>query len=94
MIEYVYLFENGEWYSIGYDENQKPKLNKLDIAKTIASIINWDEYERLYDQSLTKNKITELLNKTKATDPNAPAGVGATDPNAQANSFDTTMNGV
>lgn len=78
----------------GYDENQKPKLNKLDIAKTIASIINWDEYERLYDKSLTKNKITELLNKTKATDPNAPAGVGATDPNAQANSFDTTMNGV
>jgi hypothetical protein len=39
-------------------------------------------------------EITELLNKTKATDPNAPAGVGATDPNAQANSFDTTMNGV
>ncbi len=23
MIEYVYLFENGEWYSIGYDEKQK-----------------------------------------------------------------------
>ena len=35
MIEYVYLFENGEWYSIGYDENQKTPTKTLikDILK-------------------------------------------------------------
>ena len=36
MIEYVYLFENGEWYSIGYDENQKTPTKTLikDILKS------------------------------------------------------------
>ena len=35
MIEYVYLFENGEWYSIGYDEKQKTPTKTLirDILK-------------------------------------------------------------
>ena len=36
MIEYTYLFENGEWYSIGYDENQKTPTKTLikDILKS------------------------------------------------------------
>jgi hypothetical protein len=35
MIEYSYLFENGEWYSIGYDEKQKTPTKTLikDILK-------------------------------------------------------------
>jgi hypothetical protein len=35
IIEYVYLFENGEWYSIGYDEKQKTPTKTLirDILK-------------------------------------------------------------
>ena len=36
MIEYVYLFENGEWYSIGYNENKKTPTKILikDILKS------------------------------------------------------------
>ena len=36
MIEYVYLFENGEWYSIGYDKNHKTPTKILikDILKS------------------------------------------------------------
>ena len=36
MIEYVYLFENGEWYSIGYDEKHKTPTKILikDILKS------------------------------------------------------------
>ena len=36
MIEYVYLFENGEWYSIGYNERKKAPTKILikDIFKS------------------------------------------------------------
>ena len=35
MIEYAYLFENGEWYSMGYDERKKTPTKTLieDILK-------------------------------------------------------------